>query len=275
MLVFSKYLFNIRLIFILSLVTLSTLFSSYCANPHCTCRSFDHKVQSKHAHAEKKNKSFFEGCVLTLLNEPSNGFRASSLMKKRLDSRQYPNLNPTVLSPEQLQYDPVLLIHGDHSNSGLFIPMIQRLTMECPYRPIFTVDLQSSDGIVSSHHLPELIEKVKEITALYEHGEYPRIAFVGHSSGGDVTGPLIKALAEERIFATGIVIKIGSIFQEEEAAEIYHYPRGKVIEIVGTRDVFEGDNSFLEDHFRVNCGHLGLLFHPQVLDKVCDEINNQ
>jgi len=50
------------------------------------------------------------------------------------------------------------------------------------------------------------------------------------------------------------------------------YPHGKVIEIVGTKDVFEGCESHLPNKLVVASGHLGLLFNEAVLKCVSKEI---
>src|SRR5207245_2015592 len=148
---------------------------------------------------------------------------------------------------EQLKCTPTLLIHGDSSNSGVFAPMIHQISKNDPHKPLFTIDLTSYDGVVSvENHLSLIVAKVKEIAALYPTAKCPKISFIGHSSGGDVLGSLVKAMQlGGELPLPGTIIKIGSIFKEHEAQEFIHYAHGKMVEIVGTQDIFVGDKSHL------------------------------
>lgn len=110
---------------------------------------------------------------------------------------------------------------------------------------------------------------MKEITTLYS-SKSPKISFVGHSSGGDILGALIKVMHAQKLALPGAIIKIGSIFKETEANEFIRY--GKVVEIVGTKDVFEGSQSHVPNQLVVNSGHLGLLFNSAVLKHVSNEM---
>jgi hypothetical protein len=218
-----------------------------------------------------KRMNFFANALVTFLIEPQNALRAAYLMQRGLDRKKRKNLNPKHLSSAQLEHAPVLFIHGDSSNSGLFAPMIDRIIKEAPHKPIFTIDLVSVDGIVSvTSHLHLILAKVNEILALYPNA--PKISFVGHSSGGDVLGPLMRMMEEAKCPQPGTLIKIGSIFKNKEAEELGPYPHGEVIEIVGTKDVFEGYESRLPNKLVVTSGHLGLLFNEAVLKRVSQEI---
>lgn len=106
------------------------------------------KVRELFLFLHKRQWSFVAAILATFLIEPHNAFRAAYLMHKGLD-RKFTNLNPQRLSTQQLQHEPVLLIHGDASNSGLFAPLVDQMTVDFPNRPIFTIDLASADGIVS------------------------------------------------------------------------------------------------------------------------------
>ena len=107
------------------------------------------KVKGLFLLLHKKNWDFMAAIVATFLIEPHVALRAAYLMQKGLDKEKFTNLNPKILSEEQLKCAPILLIHGDSSNSGLFGPMINLLSKEAPHQPIFTIDLNSPDGIVS------------------------------------------------------------------------------------------------------------------------------
>ena len=227
------------------------------------------KVKDLFSFLTKKRMNFFASIVATFLIEPYNTMYAAYLMQKGLKNKKIINLNPKSLSGDQLKCAPVLLIHGDSSNSGLFAPMIDQIARDAPNKPIFTIDLTSADGIVSAKkHLYVIAAKVYEIAALYPRLECPKISFIGHSSGGDVLGPLIRLMSTEKGPQSGTIIKIGSIFKKVEAEEFGRYSHEKVIEIVGTKDVFEGCESHLPNKLIVVSGHLGLLFNKTVLKNV-------
>lgn len=231
------------------------------------------KVRGLFFFLTEKRMNFFASVIATFLIEPQNALRAAYLMQKGLDRKKLINLNPKRLSPDQLKCAPVLFIHGDSSNSGLFAPMIDQVVRDTPYKPIFTIDLASADGVVSAKsHLHLIVAKVNEIVALYPSSKALKISFVGHSSGGDVLGPLIRMMEEKKWPQLGTIIKIGSIFKKIEAEEFGRYLYGKVIEIVGTKDVFEGCESHLPNKLVVASGHLGLLFNKAVLKRVSTEI---
>lgn len=247
--------------------------SSFCASlENCYVEKVKHLV----GFLQKNQWNFLTGIVATFLIEPHQAFRAAYLMHKGLDGKNITTLNPKYLSKEQLKYTPVLFIHGDFSSSGIFEPMINRLAYDFPHRPLFTIDLISPDGIVSEkQHLKSLISKVKEIATLYASATTPKISFIGHSSGGDVIGPVVKVMmSEKELPQPGTIIKIGSIFKKMEAEQFTQYSHGSVLEIVGTKDVFEGSQSHLSNQFLVVAGHLGLLFNQKVLNRVSSEINN-
>ena len=202
------------------------------------------KVQVLFLFLHKKHWDFLAGIVITLLIEPHNALRAAYLMQKGLDRKRFTNLNPTILTKKQLEFSPVLLIHGDSSGSGIFGPIVEQLTKDCHHRPIFFIDLISPSGVVSAeNHLKPVMARVKEIVALYPYAMPPKISCVGHSSGGDILGPLVKAMQEENLPLPKTIIKIGSIFKGAEALEFIHYLHGKVLEILGTNDIFEGCKS--------------------------------
>ncbi len=217
--------------------------------------------------------TFLANVVATFMIEPFNAIHAGYLMQKGLDGKKIRNLNPKKLSQEQLKYSPVLLIHGDSSNSGLFAPLLERLSAEMPHKPFFTIDLVNQDGIVSAkNHLKILFAKVKEITDLYPSDTPPKLSFVGHSSGGDILGPLVKLMQTKQLTKPGAMIKIGSIFSKFEAEEFSHFSHGKFLEILGTKDIFEGDKSHLPNKLVVNSGHLGLLFKDTVIKHLSNEL---
>jgi uncharacterized alpha/beta hydrolase family protein len=231
------------------------------------------KVKDLVLFLENKKMHLFAGIVATFLIEPQNALYAAYLMHKSFDQRKLVNLNPKYLSQEQLKCSPVLFIHGDSSNSRIFAPMITQVAKESPFKPIFTIDLTSRDGTVSAeNHLPLITEKVNEIAGLYSSSNAPIISFVGHSSGGDILGPLMQTMKGRRGPQCGISIKIGSYFKKNEAKEFRSSTYGKVIEILGTKDVLEGCDSHLPNQLVVESGHLGLLFNKAVIDRVSQEL---
>lgn len=210
----------------------------------------------------ERNGSFLAAVVASLLIEPLQTLRAGYFMLRGLDALSF--VNPPFLSPSQLQHDPVLLIHGDSSTAGIFKPLLAHLVKENPAQPLFTIDLKSKGGLVSAkEHLTPLLEKVRQIHALYPAHAAVKIAFIGHSSGGDILGPLCKAMHRESSYPKAL-IKIGSIFKKEQLQEFGDYLPEVVLEVVGTHDVFEGYTCHVPHKFVVNAGHIGLLFHASV-----------
>jgi hypothetical protein len=231
------------------------------------------KVRELFCFFTEKRMNFFASVLATFLIEPQSALRAAYLMQQGLNRKKFVDLNPKRLSPDQLKCAPVLFIHGDSSNSGIFAPMIEQVIRENPHKPIFTIDLVSADGVVSAEsHLHLIVTKVNEIITLYPSSKFPKISFVGHSSGGDVLSPLIRMMEEKKWPQFGTIIKIGSIFKKVEAEEFWRYPCEKVIEIMGTKDVFEGCESHFPNQLVVAAGHLSLLFNRTVLNHVSKEI---
>ncbi|MBS0645545.1 MAG: hypothetical protein JSR97_03000 [Verrucomicrobia bacterium] len=210
----------------------------------------------------KQHKWEFTAHVLaTILTEPVVMCQAGYLLYAQPQS--YSNLNPSILTAEQSAYSPILLIHGDHSNSGLFIPLIRYLTQKNPHRPIFTVDLSSPDGCVSAqYHLDILAQKLQDIASLYTHT--PKISLIGHSSGGDIIAPLAKKMPAY----VGPMIKIGSILKVAEVQDFENSFPKSILEIVGTKDAIEGTFSHLSRTLCVPCGHVGLLFNTTVFQYI-------
>lgn len=220
-----------------------------------------------------KRWRFLSAVIATLMIEPFNTLRAGYHMQRGLKNTKFTNLNPKVLSQEQQKHNPVFFIHGDSSSSGIFDPMVNHMSQQAPHRPIFTIDLSSPDGIVSiQNHLNHLVAKVKEIDSLYATSSRPKISFVGHSSGGDVLGPLVKVMLEQKISLPGTLIKIGSVCKKHEAEEFASYTHGNVVEIVGEKDVFEGSHSHMPNHLVTGSGHVGLLFDEIVIKRVAKEL---
>lgn len=233
------------------------------------------KVRSLFHFLERRNWKFLAAVVATCLIEPQNALYGAYLMQKGLRDKKITNLNPTKLSSEQQNRGPLILVHGDSSNSGLFNPMIDKITKADPFRPIFYVDLKSPDGIVSAaNHLETMIGTVKDIIALYPPDSKPTISFVGHSSGGDILKPLVETMVENSLALPGAIIKIGSVLKSQEEAQTFS-SQANVLEIVGTLDVFEGYHSHLANHKVVNSGHLGLLFDETVVTHVSHVLTNE
>jgi len=223
-------------------------------------------IRSLYCYLKDHHWELTANTLATLMIEPITIFKAAYLLLKRPIN---PNLNPNVLTPIQASKSPILLIHGDHSNSGLFGPLMAFLTQRYPHAPIFTVDLTSSDGLVSAaHHLDILLQKVASIQDLYPQHSTHKLILIGHSSGGDVLEPLYEKLPS---YSVATMIKIGSIFKKERA-KIWNHSSKHVLEIVGTRDVIEGRESYLNKHLMIDSGHVGLLLHPQVFHGIEDHL---
>lgn len=96
-------------------------------------------------------------------------------------SPRFSNVNPVVLTPEQLDLNPVLLIHGNYDMSTAFTGIAESLNNS--YNPaVFTVDLPS--GMITAEDYRIIEEKIKEIWQLFK--KEIQIDFVGHSRGARI-----------------------------------------------------------------------------------------
>lgn len=228
-------------------------------------------MQKIHSFLKSKGWEFTGDVLVTLFCEPWAGTKAGWYMHQGLEGRNIAALNPRELTPEQLQLSPVLLIHGDCSKAGIWWPMIQKINTEVPNKAIFTVDLTSADGRVKpEYHLQILVNKVKEIRALYPPESAPRVSFVGHSNGGYIIPHLVNALENEGITTQGAIIRIGAPLTPE-SEDAFPQLRDRTLEIVGSKDIF-GDRSQLPRCMRATSCHVSLLFNEQVKNWVVEEL---
>lgn len=228
------------------------------------------KIKAFHTFLSKRWE-FLADVLGTFLLEPLGGLRAGYYMHKGLQSRNISALNPRVLTPEQQKHSPLLLIHGDCSKSGIWWPMIQQIARAIPHKPIFTIDLTSPSGHVKvDNHLQILVDKVKEIRNFYPSGAIPPISFVGHSAGAKIIPHLANALNQQGI-ETGALIKIGGP-RRPEKIDKFPQLRDRILEIVGSKDIFAGDRSQLPRLNRAPTCHVSLVFHQQVKNWVVEEL---
>ena len=212
---------------------------------------------------------FFADVLGTFLLEPLSGLRAGYYMHRGLQDRTITSLNPRQLTSEQLKMSPVLWIHGDRSKEGIWNRMCNRVNQEIPHKAMFTINLTAPDGKVKpERHLQSLVDKVKEIRALYPLNATPKISFVGHSSGGFIIPPLVKRLRAEAI-PTGALLLIGAKFDQQELNELADYPE-PFLEILGTKDIWVGDKSLRPNFMRIIAAHVSLLFNEAVITKVVE-----
>lgn len=228
---------------------------------------------------------FFASIVVSLLIEPLSALYAGALMNLadrglvNINPRNLNNLNPKKLDIPQQRHSFVLCVHGDYSGPELFFPLISKLSTERPHSPVFTVKL--GDGIVGGEtHLEALINKVKEILMLYKpFNTCPNIVLVGHSNGGNILPGLVKKLKEDRglqnAFRIQACLKVGSTFRNaQEGKDFRSNYCLNTKEICGHYDVFEGSHSLLQGCPEpIETGHIGLLFHDQVIQQVVSEVD--
>lgn len=224
------------------------------------------KVKVLFAFLHENNWTMTASITAAFLIEPLNALYAGYL-QAGLYRRKLENLNPIVLTKSQQDHNPLLLIHGDHSNSFIFNDMIKAIAEKYPQRPIYTVDLTSPDGIISEkQHIDELYTKINHIARVYS--ETPTLDIIGHSSGGDVVGPLAQRMMKGENIRPGALIKIGSAFDEKAAEEFNDY--ANISEYLARDDVFVGYRSHLPKNHIFPTGHIGLVFNNAVINKVLE-----
>lgn len=231
-------------------------------------------TQVKHLSSTLQTRGYTHtGLVLAALaSEPIEVTNAALRMNRgtREPFREY-LVNPTKLTKAQAQKRPVLLLHGDQHNQSAFIPLLAYLYRHQYTNPIFTVNLPSVKDEKVRHEV--LDKKLAAIDALYQkEGVMPRLGephvrscIIGHSWGADEA-----VLLEERDPTERPLILIGALkHSKRPTPQVY---------INAASDVILNLPSEVMDHVKpvgevihIHTGHLGLLSHPEVLNK-CYEV---
>jgi hypothetical protein len=168
--------------------------------------------------------------------------------------------NPETLSEEQKKLTPILLLNGNYSHQGTFLPLLHALQQANNKRPVYTINLPPNTRD------PAFIEsKIKAIKGQYGLAEAQalEIDMVGHSMGSS----LIQGICSQVILVDvrlRRVITVGRPFFSYGIAMAAKY----AFDIVGKKDCLALDKSVLpkKNHKNINTGHLGLLFHQDSLN---------
>lgn len=170
--------------------------------------------------------------------------------------------NPTALTDKQKQLTPILVLNGNQSHQGTFLPLMHALKQSGNERPVYSFTLYNSDG-------PRTIEnKIEAIRKQYglENGSF-KIDLIGHSMGARFTDYLLSGQPEYKLVRRAITI--GTPF--------WTTPKNcEPFDIVGKQDIVIPDTSSLDQEHQatIDAGHLGLLSHPETLKAVIRFLGN-
>ncbi len=220
-----------------------------------------------------KHKFIVTSMVLgTLLLEPCESIKAAFMIPAGLKKHfNFYNMNPKTLTREQLNKQPILLIHGNYHNQSAWISLVKKLKAE-NLGPIYTVNLPS--GPITDKDYKAIKEKVDEIKSQYKRYNIHNIKInvIGHSRGGFLAAQIAstvlgkgKKCSEVGSENFGKVIKIGSVLNQSAISSIQEEDLDfcdRVYEITGKYDALVTGQSLLPaSHTKmVNSGHLGLLY---------------
>lgn len=166
--------------------------------------------------------------------------------------------NPKILTDEQKELIPILLLNGNYTHQGTFLPFLHALKSSNNQRPVYTINLPPNTIE------PSFIQsKIKTIKDQYEKANEGQLELdvIGHSMGSI----LIQNIAnEERMIQIRRVITIGTPFFSQAKANNFR----EAFDIIGTKDCLELQKSVLEKkrQIKIETGHLGLLFHHKSLN---------
>lgn len=154
--------------------------------------SFFQRVRNAYLKAIRKFVKFLQKYELfatslvlgTLLTELWPAFKAAFIGAAyyRKDFNYY-HMNPKILTQEELNKQPILLIHGNYHNQSAWISLAKKLQLNY-LGPVYTVNLPG--GVITDKDYEILDEKMEEIKAQYKKSKagHIKIHVIGHSRGG-------------------------------------------------------------------------------------------
>lgn len=228
----------------------------------------------------KKKEWYLTAMVLgTLLYEPWQALKAGFLNLANLKKPfNFYDMNPSALTNEHLNKQPILLLHGNYHNQSAWTNLAKKLKLH-NLGPIYTVNLPHGD--VTNKDYEIIQRKIDEIKAQYRQFNVNiKINLVGHSRGGFLAGRIAwSTLMDDgkrywsRSDDIGKIIRIGSVLDQEEISKIQKYDsnfRDRIYEITGHYDILETDLSLLPKNRTetIDSGHLGLLYSENTHQRI-------
>lgn len=168
--------------------------------------------------------------------------------------------NPKTLTDEQKRLTPILLLNGNYSHQGTFLPLLYTLKLSNNQRPVYTINLPPNTAEPAF-----LISKIEAIKSQYGKANEDQLEMdlIGHSMGSDLIQNICSASNEEQTIQIRRAVTVGTPFFSQSIA---NKPKAS-FDIIGTKDCLDQRESVLqEDHqIKIKTGHLGLLFHRKSL----------
>ncbi len=219
------------------------------------CDQISDAIKTKASVAFQNAPWVVEMIALTIINEFSDAF-ASALVAPLgfMEPFRIFKANPEFLTDEQKELIPILLLNGNYSHQGTFLPLLHALDQAGNTRAVYTINLPPN----SLTNAP-IVEKVNDIKKQYgkQDDNSFKIDMIGHSMGSGC----IQYLDSKQInFKVHRGITVGSPFYYKDVCE-------KHFDITAKKDLLIRSKSTLEESFQkdIDTGHLGLLFNQESL----------
>jgi hypothetical protein len=226
------------------------------------CQRIGDKVKSFASGLFKNSSHAIGTTFLTLINEFPEALSAGLVAPISL-SKQFHlfSANPKTLNEEQRNLRPILLLNGNYSHQGTFLPLLHALEKSGNKRPVFTVNLPPNCD--EEKYTAPTLESIKKKYQL-EESEQLEIDIVGHSMGSFA---IYNLLWSDSNYKVGRAITLGTPWFHDNG-EPYSLPENvmtKIFDITGAKDCLTSTKSMRNEEQKkdVNTGHLGLLFHPK------------
>lgn len=207
--------------------------------------------------------------------------------------------NPKLLTDEQRKMVPILLLNGNYSHQGTWLPLLHALKKSGNKRPVYTFNLPPN-----CCKLKDTLPKIEEIKKLHGNSDEFEIDVIGHSMGSSAIQELALQIAlnnwesengYEKLNITKLrsmknllrkVITIGHTWEDKVQLAKWYVDKTDnkissierrrackdIYDITGKRDILNSDKSELDVDRKkeIDTGHLGLLSHPVTLQTIQD-----
>ena len=204
-----------------------------------------------------KDRSIPQRIVINLLDEFTEAFTSVALAPLGYMKRFYLfGANPRFLTEKQKQLVPILVLNGNHSHQGSFLPLMHALKECGNERPVYSFTLYNTDD------LSPIINKIESIRKQYglEKDAF-KIDLVGSSMGAYFIDELVNNNPSYTLVRR--VITLGTPMS---SVPINCEP----FDVMGTKDRICSDKSILDQAHQVeiDTGHSGLLHDPRSLNTI-------
>lgn len=183
--------------------------------------------------------------------------------------------NPDVLIEEQKNMIPILLLHGDCSHQGTFLPFLHALNLSNKQRPVYTLNLPPYTD--DSNTIMLKINAIKQQYGKENEADF-EIDIIGHSNGSYLIYKYLKtclnynAIVDKQAppkhnikIRHAVTLGMPMIAHEDKVK--------KAFDILGIEDrVVQTQSSLPETHYKkIKTGHLGLLYHPESVKTMVEQ----